>query len=275
MNNFLSTLKNHVRPIYWHLRFPLLNSKAIREYAVAGKLGDRLDGVACSVCASPEIFQITFVSRQQIDKCHCKRCQHIFSRKLNKNLQRASELFGYDTPNDQYEGQKRLQIELVKTRVVLNGKYLDFGVGGNIAISRDLRGRYPQHEFYSCDLYSSSDAHYFQIYSSASPLHSFDGISSNAVVEHLDNTLEAWTYLNRLLKPLSEGGGTMIHAFPSQLVEDPNHWTIKIASHECLFSKASLALICEQAGFALMKIRFFGSVQHPVYYFRKTADLNE
>ena len=131
---------------------------------------------------------------------------------------------------------------------------------------------YPQHQFHACDLYSSNARDYFQIYSPASPLRRFDGISSNAVVEHLDNTLEAWRYLNRLLKPMAEGGGMMVHAFPSQIVEDPNHWAIRIASHECLFSRKSLELACRHSGFAFIRIRYFASVQHPVYYFRKTRD---
>jgi hypothetical protein len=193
---------------------------------------------------------------------------------LNRNLQKAAQLFAYNRPNSQYEGQKRLQIELVKNTSVSSGKYLDFGVGGNIGISRELRHTYPQHEFYSCDLYPSSSTYYFQIYSPASPLHMFDGISSNAVVEHLDNTLQAWRCLNNLLKPMSEGGGIMIHAFPSQIVEDPSHWAIKIASHECLFSRESLKLLCQESGFELIRIRYFASVQHPVYFFRKTCDFS-
>jgi hypothetical protein len=191
---------------------------------------------------------------------------------LNQNLQKAAQLFAYERPNDQYEGQKRLQVELVKSTSVSKGRYLDFGVGGNIGISGDLRHIYPQHEFYSSDLYPSSTMHYFQMYSPDSPLHSFDGISSNAVIEHLDNTLEAWRYLNRLLKPVSKGGGIMIHAFPSQIVEDPNHWAIKIESHECLFSNDSLRLTCQKSGFELLKRRYFANVQHPVYFFAKTSE---
>ena len=236
------------------------------------KLKHRLDSTACSVCGSTVIFRITFFIEEQVDKCYCQECGHIFSRKLNRDVQMASQLFAYDRPNDQYEGQKRLQLELVKSTSVPCGRYLDFGVGGNIGISSDLRRLYPQHEFRSCDLYLSDVAGYFQIYSAASPLHQFDGVSSNAVVEHLDNTLEAWRYLNQLLKPVAEGGGMMVHAFPSQMVEDPNHWAIKIASHECLFSKESLHRVCRQSGFELIKVKYLTSVQHPVYYFRKTRD---
>jgi hypothetical protein len=272
MTEAILRLKNHIRPLYWHLRFSLLNSQCIRTYALSKQLKNRLDALECSICESDEIFRIAFFSEQQINKCYCKRCHHIFSRDLNRNPRKAAQLFAYDRPNNQYEGQKRLQIELVKNTSVSSGKYLDFGVGGNVGISRDLRQLYPQHEFYSCDLYLSNRVDYFQSYAPGSPLHLFDGISSNAVVEHLDNTFEAWRYLNGLLKPMSAGGGIMIHAFPSQIVEDPNHWAIKIRSHECLFSKESLKLLCQKSGFELIRIKYFASVQHPVYYFRKTRD---
>lgn len=67
----------------------------------------------------------------------------------------------------------------------------------------------------------------------------------------------------------------MVHAFPSQIVEDLNHWAIKIDSHECLFSETSHDLICRKSGFELIKVKYFAGVQHPVYYFRKTCDYKD
>lgn len=268
----LVTMKDRLRPIYWRTRFSLLNTGYARERSLRRKLGERLSMAECSVCQSAEVHRIRFYNKGEIDKCYCRTCRHVFSRKLNRDLQRATELFAYDRPNEQYAGQRRLQLELINGAPRAQGRYLDLGVGGNRGIARELNAAYPQHEFWSCDLYPSDEAHYFQLYSATAGQYRFDGISSNAVVEHLDNTLEAWAYLNTLLKPMAEGGGLMVHAFPSQIIEDLDHWAIKIASHECLFSRESLALTGRKTGFELTAVRFIWSVQHPVYYFRKTFD---
>jgi cyclopropane fatty-acyl-phospholipid synthase-like methyltransferase len=97
--------------------------------------------------------------------------------------------------------------------------------------------------FEGCDIYPKDAKCYFQSYSDMSHLNIYDAISSNAVIEHLGDTINSWKYLNRLLKASNEGGGIMIHAFPSQITEDYLHWTIEIRSHKCLFSKKSLSLI--------------------------------
>ena len=100
-----------IRPLYWHVRFSLLNSRPIRAYTLSRRLKNRLDGFQCSVCESSRIFRISFFIDHQVDKCYCEQCHHIFSQKLNQDLHKASELFEYDKPNDQYEGQRHLQVE--------------------------------------------------------------------------------------------------------------------------------------------------------------------
>jgi cyclopropane fatty-acyl-phospholipid synthase-like methyltransferase len=157
-----------------------------------------------------------------------------------------------------------------------NGTFLDFGVGGNLAAFQVAQLRNPQHKFMACDTYPSQVAGYFQTYAANSPLHCFDGISSYAVVEHLTETVAAWSYLNRLLKPLSAGGGLMVHAFPSQLHHDFDHWAIQIGSHVCLFSSKSLKLVCERTGFRMetgVFLRPIGQHAHGIMVFRKVRDV--
>ena len=273
MSDALSQVRTHLRPLYWRARFGLLNLPWLRRRVLARKLGRHLEGVECSVCRSSDVQAITFFSERWIEKCYCRACQHIFSRHLNRDVGKATELFGYDRPNDQYEGQKSLQAEVARVSGRARGAFLDFGVGGNTGIVEDLRRDLPDHEFRAADIYPSSRPFYFQLYAPDAPIGHFDGISSNAVIEHLDNTVEAWRYLNRLLKPMAAGGGVMLHAFPSQLVEDLDHWAVKIASHECVFSRASLGIMCRETGFEPTGWRFHESVQHPIHGFRKVRDV--
>ena len=104
----------------------------------------------------------------------------------------------------------------------------------------------------------------------------FDGISSYAALEHLTNTADAWRTLNRLLKPTSAGGGVMVHAFPSQWHLDFDDSAIQIAGHSCVFSRKSLRMMCDRAGFQLVKAdppRFVGPHYHAVMSFRKVRDV--
>lgn len=243
----------------------------IRRYTLKNKLRESAPDEQCEVCNSNDIVFL-FNNDRQIVKLFCNSCEHIFSKKLNRNLQRATELFTYDQSNHRISGQQSLIELLVKYAGVSKGNFLDFGVGGNYQAVIEMQNMYPSHNFMACDLYEREAKNYFTMYHENSPLGCFDGISSNAVIEHLDNTKEAWLYLNRLLKPIEKGGGVMLHAFPSQLIEDLNHWALTIGSHECLFSRRSLQYMCDYAGFSLLKIKFHSNIEHPVYYFRKIAD---
>jgi hypothetical protein len=234
-------------------------------------IGGAVDCRVCPVCDSTSIREIAFHHHIDISKFNCQDCGHIFSSNLQRDLHAASELFSYNERNSQFSGQKWLS-DLCANALVEPSEILDFGIGGNIGVLGELGSEYLNHQFWGCDLFPSDYPRYFCTYSEDTPYQHFDAIVSNAVIEHLDNTKEAWIYLNRLLKPVSKGGGIMMHAFPSQLIEDLRHWTINIASHECLFTKASLAHICRFSGFRLTKIRFHWQVQHPVYYFDKEFD---
>ena len=139
MKNPLLQMKNHFRPLYWTARFALLNSHWLKAHTVQSKLRGRVEEAECSICRSAEIFKIEFFIEHQVDKYYCKHCQHIFSHKLNHNVERAADLFAFDKPSDQYEGQKQLQIELIRKSGVARGRFLDFGVGGNRGIAQELR----------------------------------------------------------------------------------------------------------------------------------------
>lgn len=264
------------RPSYWTLRKAALNNQAVQNLW----LNERTREVVmreCPVCSNQSVYVIRFrFEAKLITKFRCCECGHLFSSNLKADLATASKLFNYEGENLQKLGQEfvveKLYQLIADNTAQKQFNLLDFGVGGNFGTVESMRVKYPASHFYACDLYEKEHEFYFQTYQDQSKLGFFDGISSNAVVEHLDNTMEAWTYLNRLLKPVRLGGGFMVHAFPSQVNEDLFHWAIKIYSHECLFSKKSLQTICEKTGFELLSIKYFHQVQHPVFFFKKVSD---
>ena len=279
MNTSLITMIrnfSYLRPSYWTVRKATLNNRVVQTLWLNKKTREVITR-ECPVCSNRSAYVVRFkFETALITKFQCCKCAHLFSNNLKADLATASKLFNYEGENSQKQGQEFL-IEKLYQLVKDNSRQkqfnlLDFGVGGNLGTVEGLRAKYPESHFYACDLYEKKHDYYFQTYHDQSKLGFFDGISSNAVIEHLDNTTEAWAYLNHLLKPARLGGGFMVHAFPSQVNEDPFHWAIRIYSHECLFSKESLRAICEKTGFELLHIKYFHQVQHPVFFFRKVAD---
>lgn len=232
--------------------------------------------IPCPVCGGDGCRTTAFDRPEgRIGKYICSGCGHLFSDFLQTDPDLGQEMFRFDTENDGKETQVALLEELIRRSGVDRGTYLDFGVGGNLAAFQEVQARHPQHRLMACDTYPSPVPGYFQTYAEDSPKHCFDGISSYAVVEHLTETVAAWTYLNRLLKPTAAGGGIMVHAFPSQLHHDFEHWSIQIRSHVCLFSPISLARVCEQTGFHMetgSRYRPIGKHAHGIMVFRKTSD---
>lgn len=269
-------IKHLLRPRYWTIRKLILNNPLV--HTVWLNQHSKPAMVSCPVCDSKHTFFSTFhFEGIDIAKYLCKECGHLFSSNLQRNLDQAEKRFNYQHENKQISGQVILLEKLVGllSDEQRNNRFsfLDFGTGGNLGASENMRQKYPKHQFFACDLYPFDSDFYFQSYSNDSRLGFFDGIASNAVIEHLDNTIEAWTYLNQLLKPVKSSTTYMVHAFPSQINEDPWHWTIRIKSHECLFSKSSLQLVCKKTGFQFISMKYIGQVQHPVFYFKKVADL--
>jgi 2-polyprenyl-3-methyl-5-hydroxy-6-metoxy-1,4-benzoquinol methylase len=231
----------------------------------------------CPVCLNYDTYLVHIhYSGEDIPKKLCRACRHLYSNNLRQDIERAGKFFNYQNENLQKPGQQFLLEKLFKNlemhRPGENFSVLDFGAGGNLSSSAAMREKHPGHRFFACDLIPRKDDFYFQTYQDDSKLSFFDGISSNAVIEHLDNTLEAWLYLNRLLKPVGVAPTWMLHAFPSQINEDPWHWALRIRSHECLFSETSLKMVCDKAGFECLETRDYWQVQHPVFLFRKVAD---
>ncbi len=265
-----------LRPAYWLLRRGLLNNTLTRNLWLRRQYTLPLNQ-DCPVCANHDTYLVQMrYGDEDIPKKLCRVCGHLYSNNLRKDPDRAMECFDFRNENLQKSGQQfllRLLLDHVEgARPEDDLTLLDFGAGGNLSASAEMRVKHTRHHFYACDLVSRNEDFYFQTYQDDSKLGVFDGIASNAVIEHLDNTLEAWLYLNRLLKPVNDNPTWMVHAFPSQINEDPWHWALRIRSHECLFSEVSLKIICDKAGFEWVESRDYWQVQHPVFLFRKVAD---
>ena len=262
----------------WRIRCRFLKFKLAWRRQLRQRLkAEPASNIACPACRGTDCRKTGFDRPEgSIEKYLCPRCEHLFSDFLQTDPQVGQEMFHFDTENAGKETQVRLLEELARRSGLAHGTFLDFGVGGNLAAFQEAQLRHPQHRFMACDTYPSPVAGYFQTYAANSPLACFDGISSYAVVEHLTDTVTAWSYLNRLLKPLSDGGGIMVHAFPSQLHHDFDHWAIQIGSHVCLFSPKSLKRVCEQTGFKMddgVFHRPIGQHDHGIMVFRKVRDL--
>lgn len=266
-------MKTITRPLYWHIRALMLNNVFVRKNYIKKNYVKDCATITCPVCDTKQTKIIRFtIENKNIEKNLCTNCNHLFSTWLDNSIETTKTLFNYDKVNHNSIGQKELILKSIKHSKKINGKFLDFGVGGNLSVYTNLKTE-GNAEIFGCDIIERSEKNYFKTYEDNSKIGHFDGISSNAVVEHLYNTKEAWVYFNQLLKPMKDGGGIMLHAFPSQINFDFYHWTIKIKSHVCLFSEASLQKICDYAGFELIKIDFDHKIQHPVFYFQKTKDL--
>lgn len=231
----------------------------------------------CPVCGGTSASRFVFNRPGEVvNKNFCLSCEHLYSYEDQTNLLHGQIVFGFDRENAAKSTQTDLMLELAQKRGLKHGTFLDFGVGGNIRAFQDASARAPHHEFMACDTYPSAVAGYFNTYGPSAPRGIFDGISSYAVVEHLTNTIDAWALFNRLLKSVRDGGGLMLHSFPSQLHLSFDDWAMQIAGHSCLFSRASLLLTCRRTGFRLVSAdppRYVGPHYHPVMLFQKVRDV--
>lgn len=268
---------NYIRPLYWLTRRILFKNIFVSKYIFNKQLKNINNNLNCPICNCGDIYNIYFnYEKKEIIKYYCGFCEHIFSKNLNADFNKGNELFNYSQENNHIKDQIHLLETMVKkTGKKRNGlrKFLDYGIGGNYSHLNKLNSKYNNVYFYGCDIYPSKRGNYFTCHQDSSFNGLFDGISSNAVIEHLDNTIYSWQYFNKLLKSKDEGIGIMMHSFPSQITEDMLHWTIRIQSHECLFSKKSLKIVCDKTGFKLIRISSNYKVQHPIYIFEKVKDL--
>jgi len=272
------SIKNKIRPTYWVIRKIILNNRVINKYYINNHIGKKLINNKCPICESKEIYEIKFYYyKENIIKNYCYKCGHIFTNNLNADIDKGYKLFRFDQENEHINDQKYLLNMMVlnfRKKDLNKQNFLDFGIGGNYRHLLEMNNMYNHIFFDGCDIYPDDKPFYFQCYKNENKIGIYDGISSNAVIEHLDDTVNSWKYLNNLLKPLKKGGGIMVHSFPSQMNEDYFHWAIKIKSHECLFSKKSLEILCDKTGFELITIKYNQYVQHPIFIFNKIMDIN-
>jgi SAM-dependent methyltransferase len=160
-------------------------------------------------------------------------------------------------------------------KLAKGNRFLDFGVGGNLRSISIAKSESPKNDYWACDLYPHPNPNYFTTYDTTH-FGKFDGISSYAVIEHLTAPIPSWQYMNRLLRPCSQGGGIMVHSFPSQYHHRISDWQILIRSHTCLFSRRSLPLTLAKSGFKLLNCdppRPVGAHSHPIFVFKKVQDI--
>jgi hypothetical protein len=255
--------------------FGYLKSRICLFQQINNILDGSSTGQACVVCKNKKTLTVKLVhAGDENQKYLCLACQHLFSLWLKSNFKKVEKLFDYNTETIRKEEQKYL---LRKLRSVLgkDGTFLDFGVGGNINASKELAKDFPHSLFYACDLNKRKEENYFTTYSDKSYIGKFDGIATNSVIEHIDNTIEAWKYFNNLLKPVTrkERGGIMAHSFPSLIHYDLSHWGVKIKSHVCLISKKSLNTILTMSGFKLLGWKYSNKLRWPIFYFQKVKNI--
>jgi len=282
---------------HWRLRRNAMIADTAKKIALALRLHARLSrvrwnrrqqlsvllragtasGDACPICESRCVAEVSFDRPEgRIVKSFCRSCQHLFTEFLQTDPNVGNAIFRFANENAGMATQVKLLAELAERSGKARGTYLDFGVGANIGAFQEARRSMPSHRFMGCDVYDSGISGYFRTYDPTAPLGKFDGVSSYAVIEHLTETLKSWCLLNRLLKPMAEGGGIMVHAFPSQLHHDFEHWAIQITTHVCVFSRKSLRRTCRASGFELVKAdppRPVGPHDHPIMVFRKFKDV--
>lgn len=229
--------------------------------------------IPCPVCGTAALTLDLAYNDDEFTKGLCTHCEHIFSNWFQTNVDESSQLFGYSEENDGLNTQALMLAELSK--LSKGNRFLDFGVGGNIRSISIAKSNFPNNEYWACDLYPHNCPTYFTTHDT-SQIGTFAGISSYAVIEHLTDPIPLWQYMNKLLRPCAEGGGIMVHSFPSQYHHRIGDWQITIRSHTCLFSRKSLPLLLAKCGFKILSCdppRPVGAHAHPVFVFAKTRDI--
>lgn len=269
MGKLLSVIIKYKNIVLNNLK--IYKNNLIRKFQIKRIINENnLSNVPCPICENSVtlIWSYTWENKK-LKKYLCPNCEHIFSNWLNNDLVKIQSLFDYSkrsTHNHKSIVEEKVLEKNIKYFNSINGYFLDFGIGANYFIVEKMSQRYPQHEIWGCDLNYRNEKNYFQTYNTEGVLNKFDGISSHAVIEHLDDTVNSWKYFNRLLK--NNKNSRMIHAFPSQIHFHLNEWSIKIPEHVCVFSKKSLKILCDKTGFKLEKIEIRDH-HHPIFIFKK------
>ena len=182
-----------------------------RQFAYVLEHHPVAEGMRCPVCGHNDCRLIQYYfEKLPISKSLCPQCFHLFgNHDLPRNISRARGLFDYNQPSILNKSEYLLIRNMVKRSKKQTGRFLIFGIGGNVSVlDRISKEVGPSFDIWCCDLIPRKGiGNYFETYQDESQIGRFDGICSSEVVEHLDNTQEAWAYMNRLLKPMSAGGG--------------------------------------------------------------------
>jgi hypothetical protein len=269
-------------------------SKAIR-YAIKEKyrsfLAPTVTTEVCPICGSHESMEIKFGRADFItgpsaelpeakghSKFRCHHCGHLYSHWLDIELERVGKFSGEAYNDDQLRVENyraKYQLNLMRYLLALLGhpahaNLLDFGCGPNLSPTMTLRKE--DHDVRCCDImdYPYDGEIYFRHTNDASRWPQFfDGIVSIDVIEHLGNTVESFTYFNRILKP----GGYMAGCFPTQYHYKRSHPYFHNPYHVCLLSPKSLKILCQKTGFSLLKIEPFEADIPFVFLFQKVREI--
>lgn len=246
--------------------------------------------VECPVCGHPSASLLRYGpfaaatgaarNRAEVggghEKYRCLRCGHLFTTWF-PDLSGFSEIYSemYDAPlqlqpNARLTHQETL-VRKLAARSGAEGRFLDFGCGGNFSIAYALRREGLL--VHACDIHRDApyDGDTFFRFDPALPhIERFAGISSLDAIEHVQDIAATWTYFNRALRP----GGLMLHSFPGAFRYGPRHYFSQIPFHACLFSRRSLEIWCSRMGFEYLGAEPLpGSDVPECYWFRKVGTL--
>jgi hypothetical protein len=244
----------------------------------------------CPICGSNRSMEIKYgradfitgpsaelPEAQAHSKYRCHRCGHLYSHWLDVGLEQVGQVTGEAYANDKLRVENfRAKYQLGLLRLLLDllghparARLLDFGCGPNLSPTQTLRGE--GHDAHCCEImdYPYDGEIFFRHTNDPARWRNyFDGIVSIDVIEHLGNTLETFTYFNRILKP----GGYMAGCFPTQYHYQRNHSYFQNPYHVCLLSPESLEILCRKTGFALLRIEPFEADIPFVFLFQKTRE---
>jgi len=213
----LSTLLTPVKPVKWWLQRKWSNLLLRQQLAwISENHPD--SSLPCPICAALDCKLVVFYSEKcHIEKAFCPHCIHIFSHLgLPDNPDKVRQLFVFSEPSRTCDIERKLILRLVSLARRGSTQFLNFGTGGNFAALDSARNKVKLPiQIWGCDLVMSrEDRYFFKTYSDDTMLGRFDAICSSETIEHLDDTVTAWIYMNRLLKPKREGEGSCFTGFP-------------------------------------------------------------
>jgi SAM-dependent methyltransferase len=239
----------------------------------------------CPICDNPTTYALSLPfdsgTESVVEKHLCGQCGHFFHfLGLVKNENEATAHFNYNKGSSEKVRSQKGLLNMASQKTASGGSnILDFGVGRNKEAYLTLDSELSCTSFYGSDIVEMDAKNYFEAYSNPSVSGEIDAICSNNTIEHIDEPVRAWSYFNELLRPISEGGGIMLHSFPSQIHYRIDRWPCLGKGHCCIFTRRSLEHLCDRTGFRLRSISYRPFIEglpgggFPVFEFEKVSDL--